>query len=100
MELYIVVGLFIFMIIGFCLGKWPFGLTTMTCCILLVLTGVMTIEEAFSGFAMKNFILIAGMYVLTDAFGKTSLLLSIRKQVLKMEAKVNMRCWDCSLYWS
>ena len=32
-------------------------------------------------------LLIAGMYVLTDAFGKTSLLLSIRKQVLKMEAK-------------
>lgn len=28
MELYIVVGLFVFMIASFCLNKWPFGLTT------------------------------------------------------------------------
>ena len=89
MELYIVVGLFIFMIISFCLNKWPFGLTTMTCCILLVLTGVMPIEKAFAGFAMKNFILIAGMYVICDAFGKTSLLTKIRGRVMKMQGGSN-----------
>ena len=69
------------MIASFCLNKWPFGLTTMTCCILLVITGIMPIEKAFSGFAMKNFILIAGMYIICDAFGKTSLLTAIRKQM-------------------
>lgn len=84
MELYIVIGIFLFMIVSFCLNKWPFGLTTMTCCILLVVTGIMPIEEAFSGFAMKNFVLIAGMYVLCDAFSKTSLLASIRNKVLSM----------------
>lgn len=47
MELYIVVGLFVFMIASFCLNKWPFGLTTMTCCILLVITGIMPIEKPF-----------------------------------------------------
>ena len=87
MELYIVVGLFVFMIVSFCLGKWPFGLTTMTCCIMLVLTGVMPIEEAFSGFAMKNFIMVAGMYVVCDAFGKTKLLTAIRQTVMKFEGK-------------
>ena len=85
MELYIVVGLFIFMIAGFCLNKWPFGLTTMTCCILLVVTGIMPIEKAFAGFAMKNFILIAGMYVICDAFGKTSLLTTIRSRIMKLQ---------------
>lgn len=85
MELYIVVGLFIFMIASFCLNKWPFGLTTMTCCIVLVLTGVLPIEKAFAGFAMKNFILIAGMYVICDAFGKTSLLTMIRKRVMRLQ---------------
>ncbi len=90
MEMYIVIALFAFMIISFCIGKWPFGLTAMTCCILLVLTGVMTIEEAFSGFAMKNFILVAGMYVLCDAFGKTKLLTAIRQRVMQLEKKSNV----------
>lgn len=89
MELYIVVGLFIFMIASFCLNKWPFGLTTMTCCIVLVLTGIMPIEKAFAGFAMKNFILIAGMYVICDAFGKTSLLTKIRGRVMKLQGGNN-----------
>ena len=52
------------MIASFCLNKWPFGLTTMTCCILLVITRIMPIEKAFSGIAKKNFILIAGMYII------------------------------------
>ena len=90
MEMYIVIALFAFMIISFCIGKWPFGLTAMTCCILLVLTGVMTIEEAFSGFAMKNFVLVAGMYVLCDAFGKTKLLTAIRHRVMQLEKKSNV----------
>ena len=89
MELYIVIGIFLFMIVSFCLNEWPFGLTTMTCCILLVVTGIMPIEEAFSGFAMKNFVLIAGMYVLCDAFSKTSLLASIRNKVLSMQGGKN-----------
>ena len=90
MEMYIVIALFAFMIISFCIGKWPFGLTAMSCCILLVLTGVMTIEEAFSGFAMKNFVLVAGMYVLCDAFGKTRLLTAIRQRVMQLEKKSNV----------
>ena len=90
MEMYIVIALFAFMIISFCIGKWPFGLTAMTCCILLVLTGVMTIVGAFSGFAMKNFILVAGMYVLCDAFGKTKLLTAIRQRVMQLEKKSNV----------
>lgn len=90
MEMYIVIALFAFMIISFCIGKWPFGLTAMSCCILLVLTGVMTVEEAFSGFAMKNFVLVAGMYVLCDAFGKTRLLTAIRQRVMQLEKKSNI----------
>lgn len=90
MEMYIVIALFAFMIISFCIGKWPFGLTAMSCCILLVLTGVMTVEEAFSGFAMKNFVLVAGMYVLCDAFGKTRLLTAIRQRVMQLEKKSNV----------
>ena len=54
MELYIVLAIMAFMIVGFLLNKWPFGLTTMTCCVLLALTGVFTIPEAFAGFCNKT----------------------------------------------
>ena len=49
MELYIVLAIMAFMIVGFIWNKWPFGLTTMVCCVLLALTKVFTISEAFSG---------------------------------------------------
>lgn len=39
MELYIVLAIMAFMIVGFLLNKWPFGLTTMTCCVLLARPG-------------------------------------------------------------
>lgn len=54
MELYIVLAIMAFMIVGFLLNKWPFGLTTMTCCVLLALTGVFTIPEAFAGFCQQD----------------------------------------------
>ena len=85
-QMYIVIGIFLFMIVSFTLNKWPFGLTTMTCCALLVLTGIYPITKAFSGFAMKNLVLIAGMYVVVDAFGRTSLLTKIRERVLKLQS--------------
>ena len=51
MELYIVLGIMAFMIFGFVLNKWPFGITTMICCVLLVVTGVYGVSDAFSGFS-------------------------------------------------
>ena len=68
MELYIVLAIMAFMIVGFLLNKWPFGLTTMTCCVLLALTGVFTIPEAFAGFCNKTLILLvaAAIYILAS----------------------------------
>ncbi len=71
MNMYIVLAIAGVMIAGFLIGKWSFGLVAMTCAVLLVVTGQMPIETAFSGFAMKNFVLVAGIYVVSGAFGKT-----------------------------
>ena len=60
MQMYIVLAITIFMIASFLIGKWPYGLTTMTCCALLGLTGVMDPVAAFGGVANKTTILIAG----------------------------------------
>lgn len=87
MELYIVLGITIFMILGFFFNKWPFGLTTMTCCVLLFLTGIFDLPTAFSGLNNKNVILVAGMFVMSQAFGKTSVLTKIRSKVSILEGK-------------
>ena len=81
MDVYIVLAIMAFMIIGFLLGKWPFGLTTMTCCALLAITKVMTVQEAFSGFANKNVLLVAGMFVVSAAFGRTSIVSNMQKKL-------------------
>lgn len=85
MEIYIVLGIMVFMIVGFLWGKWPLGLTAMTCCVLLALTKVMTIQEAFAGFVNRNLIVVAGMFVISTAFGKTSFVGRIQKKMSSME---------------
>lgn len=87
MELYIVLAIMAFMIFGFILNKWPFGVTTMVCCVLLALTGVFTIPQAFSGLSNKTTIMIAGMFAIVAAFGKTSLLTKIQDQMIRLKGK-------------
>ncbi len=87
MELYIVLAIMLFMIVGFILNKWPFGVTTMICCVLLAVTGVFSIPEAFSGLSNKTTIMIAGMFAIVAAFGKTSLLRKIQDSMVALKGK-------------
>lgn len=87
MQMYLVLGLLIFMIVMFFTHKVPYGVTTMTCCVVLALTGVFQIQEAFSGLANKTTILIACMFTIAYAFGKTSLINKIRASMKKSREK-------------
>ena len=89
-EMYIVLAIAAFMIVSFIIGKVPYGVTTMTCCVLLVLTGYCNIPTAFSGLANKTTILIAGMFTMAYAFGKTSLINKIRRQMERIKGKSGM----------
>lgn len=85
MSVYIVIGVMALMTIAFVSGKWPFGLVTMTCCVILGLTGVLSPSEAFAGFCNKNLILLAGAFIVSDAFGKTSLIAKMQHRIIKMQ---------------
>ena len=67
MDMYIVLGITIFMMAMFIIGKMPYGVITMTCCALLAVTGVMQPAEAFSGLSNSTTLLIAGMLALATA---------------------------------
>lgn len=87
MQMYIVLALLVFMIFMFFTHKVPYGVTTMTCCVLLALTGVFDISTAFSGLANKTTILIASMFTVAYAFGKTSLINKIRAKMELIKGK-------------
>ena len=63
----------LFMMIMFVWGKFPFGLITMTCCLMLAITGVVDLQSAFTGFGNKIVVLIAPMLALSGVLTKTSL---------------------------
>ena len=48
MDAYIVIGVMILMIVAFVMNKWPFGLITMSCCIILGVTGVLDASGTLS----------------------------------------------------
>ena len=87
MQRYIVLGLLVFMIAMFFTHKVPYGVTTMTCCVMLALTGVFDISTAFSGLANKTTILIACMFTVAYAFGKTSLINKVRNSMERIKGK-------------
>lgn len=87
MHIYIVLGLLVFMIAMFFTHKVPYGVTTMTCCVVLALTGVFDISTAFSGLANKTTILIACMFTIAYAFGKTSLINTVRNSMERIKGK-------------
>lgn len=87
MDMYIVLGITVFMMVMFIWNKVPFGVTTMTCCVLLAATGVVDLSTAFSGFANKIVILIAPMLAISQVITKTSLVDHISALLDKIKGK-------------
>lgn len=86
-QLIITMAVLVFMIVSFLLHKISYGLTAMTCAIVLALTGVIDVQTAFSGLSHTTTILVATMMVVAGAIGKTSIASRIRKQMAVMQGK-------------
>lgn len=69
-------------IIGMLSGKLPFGVISIGCTLLLAVFGVIDPLTALSGFTNKNVLLMASMFVLAMAFGKTSVIDKIQEKLL------------------
>lgn len=86
-QMAIVLAVLVFMIVSFLLHKFSYGLTAMTCVIALVLTGVMDVKTAYSGFSHTTTILVATMMVVAGAIGKTSLAERVRRKMAVIQGK-------------
>ena len=85
MNAYIVLGVMVLMIIAFVLNKWPFGLITMSCCIILGVVGVLDPATTFSGFCNPFVVMLAGAFVVTNALAKTSFIRSLQDKIMQMQ---------------
>lgn len=86
-QLVITLVTMLLMIVGFLSGKFRLGLVAMTAATVLCLTGVLTFSEAYANFANNNVVMIAGMFILSGALSKTSLVPRMRNVVLKYSDK-------------
>lgn len=87
MEMYMVLAITLFMMVMFIWHKVPFGVTTMTCCVLLAAAGIMKVPAAFSGFSNKIVILIAPMLALSAVLGKTGLVRTISGSIQRIKGR-------------
>lgn len=72
MDMIIVLLLLVFVVIALLTHVIPYGVAGMICCVMLVLTGVFTIEESFASMSSGNCIMVACMIVVASALGKLS----------------------------
>lgn len=86
-NLIVTVAVVLFMTVSLVLHKIPYGVTGMTCVIILALTGVIDVNTAFSGLSNTNTVLIATMMVIAGALSKTSLVIRVRNQISRAQGK-------------
>ena len=63
----------LFAVIMFALEKIPLGVTSMIVCIGLIVTGVLDVKTAFSGFIDSNVILFVAMFIVGGALFETGM---------------------------
>lgn len=72
-----------FAVVMFVTEKIPLGLTSMLVCIGLVITGVLNVNDAFSGFINSNVILFVAMFIVGGALFETGMANEIGSLVTK-----------------
>lgn len=86
-EMIIALAIVIIMIGLIMSDKFSFGAPPLVAAALLVVTGVSTIQEAFSGFLDSNVVMIAGFMAVMAGFQKTSFMEKIESMMSKLASK-------------
>lgn len=87
MEMILALGILILMIVLIMTDKLPFGAPPLLACLLLVVTGLSTVQEAFAGFVNPSVIMIAGFMVVMAALQKTRLIVKVKSAMVSLVNK-------------
>jgi di/tricarboxylate transporter len=80
-------GILILMIVMIMTDKFAFGAPPVFACLLLVVTGLSTVQQAFDGFVNPSVIMIAGFMVVMAGLMKTRLISKVQYSMLALVKK-------------
>lgn len=87
MPMILALGILILMIVMIMSDKFAFGAPPILACLLLVVTGLSTVQQAFAGFVNPSVIMIAGFMVVMAGLMKTSLIGKVQSSMLALVNK-------------
>ncbi|MFI5218627.1 MAG: SLC13 family permease [Bacteroidia bacterium] len=87
MEIALVIGLLFLAIILFSIEKFPVDVITIGLLIILILSGILTPEEAFKGFSSDFMVILASIFILTGALSETGVLDKVGAWLVKVISK-------------
>jgi di/tricarboxylate transporter len=83
-EMILALGILVFMIVLIMSDKLAFGAPPLLACVLLVVTGLSTVQEAFAGFVNSSVIMVAGFMVVMAGLMKTSLIGRVQSTMISL----------------
>lgn len=83
-EMILALGILVFMIVLIMSDKMAFGAPPLLACLLLVVTGLSTVQEAFAGFVNSSVIMVAGFMVVMAGLMKTSLIGRVQATMISL----------------
>ncbi|MFV0467056.1 MAG: SLC13 family permease, partial [Lachnospiraceae bacterium] len=83
-EMILALSILVFMIVLIMTDKMAFGAPPLLACLLLVLTGLSTVQEAFAGFVNPNIVMITGFMIVIAGLQKTSLIGKVKSTMLSL----------------
>lgn len=87
MEMILALGILLLMIGMIMSDKFAFGAPPIFACILLVVFGLSTVQEAFAGFVNSSVIMVAGFMVVMAGLMKTSMIGKVQSSMLALVKK-------------
>ena len=84
LQMTLALGILILMIALIMFDVLPFGAPPILACLLLVVTGLSTVQEAFAGFVNNSVVMIAGFMVVMAAIQKTSLITKVKMGIISL----------------
>ena len=76
--------------IGLMTNVFPFGVSAMLACVVLIISGVADPETAFTGLSSNTTIIVATMLVVAQSLGKTSIINRLKSFLTKFEGKSSL----------
>lgn len=92
-EMWLAVGILVLMIVMIMSDKFAFGSPPMFASFLLVLTGLSSVQDAFSGFISNSVIMVAGFMIVLAGLMKTSLITKVQDQMINLINKGGYRSY-------